>query len=52
MDGLGRKGVTRGTERKTIDQISGIYTITEEKNGYGKLKSGVGWVKLDEVKRV
>ena len=33
-------------------KISGVYTITEEKNGYGKLKSGVGWVKLSDVKRL
>lgn len=24
------------------------YTIIEEKNGYGKLKSGVGWIKLSD----
>ena len=33
-----------------VTQISGVYTITEEKNGYGKLKSGAGWVKLADVK--
>ena len=26
---------------------AGTYTITESKNGYGKLKSGEGWIKLD-----
>jgi hypothetical protein len=35
-----------------VTQISGVYTITEEKNGYGKLKSGAGWVKLDDVKKL
>lgn len=30
----------------------GIYTIVEEKNGYGKLKSGVGWIKLSDVKKL
>ena len=35
-----------------VTKISGVYTITEEKNGYGKLKSGVGWVKLADVKRL
>ena len=35
-----------------ITKISGVYTITEEKDGYGKLKSGVGWVKLADVKRL
>ena len=34
-----------------VTQISGVYTIVEEKNGYGKLKSGAGWIKLDEVKK-
>lgn len=29
----------------------GTYTIVEEKNGYGKLKSGEGWVKMSEVKK-
>lgn len=32
--------------------VKGIYTIVEEKNGYGKLKSGVGWVKLSDVKKL
>lgn len=31
---------------------SGKYMITEEKNGFGKLKSGVGWVYLKKVERV
>lgn len=30
----------------------GVYTITEEKNGYGKLKSGVGWINLSDAKKV
>lgn len=30
----------------------GVYTIVEEKNGYGKLKSGLGWIKLSDVKKV
>ena len=34
-----------------VTKISGVYTITEEKDGYGKLKSGVGWVKLADVKK-
>ena len=25
----------------------GVYTIVEEKNGFGKLKSGAGWISLD-----
>jgi hypothetical protein len=29
----------------------GTYVITEEKNGFGKLKSGAGWVYLRKVGR-
>lgn len=33
---------------KTVDTIKkGVYTIVEINGKYGKLKSGVGWVKLD-----
>ena len=37
-----------------VSQIKtkGVYTIVEEKNGYGKLKSGVGWIKLADVKKL
>ena len=30
----------------------GIYTIVEEKDGMGKLKSGAGWINLAQTKRV
>ena len=30
------------------DCPAGIFTITEEKNGYGKLKSGAGWIILSQ----
>lgn len=30
----------------------GTYTIIEEKNGYGRLKSGIGWIKMSEVTKV
>lgn len=30
----------------------GIYTIVEEKNNWGKLKSGAGWISLSYTKRV
>ena len=30
----------------------GVYEITEEKNGFGRLKSGAGWVYLKKVERV
>ena len=28
------------------------YTISEESNGWGKLKSGVGWINLKYTKKV
>ena len=30
----------------------GVYEITEEKNGFGRLKSGAGWVHLKKVERL
>ena len=30
----------------------GTYTIVEEKDGWGKLKSGIGWISLNYTKRV
>ena len=30
----------------------GVYTIVEEKNGWGKLKSGAGWINLKYTKKV
>ena len=30
----------------------GVYTITEEKNGWGKLKSGIGWIKLSYTTKI
>lgn len=29
-----------------------VYTITEEKNGFGKLKSGAGWILLEYTKKI
>ena len=31
---------------------NGVYTITQTSNGWGKLKSGVGWINLNYTKRV
>lgn len=42
-DGYGSTGYTTG---------DGIFTIVEVCNGYGKLKSGAGWIPLDHAKRV
>ena len=30
----------------------GVYTIIDKKNGWGKLKSGVGWINLKYTKRL
>jgi uncharacterized protein YgiM (DUF1202 family) len=30
----------------------GVYTIVEESSGWGKLKSGAGWISLSYAKRV
>ena len=36
----------------TTVKKGGIYTITEEKNGWGRLKSGAGWIFLKYTERV
>jgi len=43
-----------GTQYKINTQIkrNQIYTIVGEKDKWGKLKSGAGWIHLDYVKRV
>lgn len=47
-----RKGP--GTNYATNGSITnkGTYTITEEKNGWGKLKSGSGWISLKYTEKV
>ena len=42
------------TSYKVKGQIKdhGVYTIVAEKNGWGKLKSGAGWIYLDYTKKV
>lgn len=42
---------------KNVDIVSsinevGVYTIVEERSGWGKLKSGLGWICLDNVTRL
>ena len=43
-----------GTKYKVKMQIhkSEVYTIVEEKNGWGKLKSGAGWISLKYTERI
>ena len=47
-----RKGA--GTSYPVVGCIwdKGIYTIVAEYNGWGKLKSGAGWISLAYTKRV
>lgn len=33
-------------------KVGDVYTIVEEKNGWGRLKSGAGWICLDYTKKV
>lgn len=52
-----RKGAGTNTAKVCSITDKGVYTIVEEKNGtgatkWGKLKSGVGWISLDFVKKL
>lgn len=42
-----------GTSYKITTSVkkNQVYTIVEEKNGWGKLKSGAGWIKLSYTKK-
>lgn len=42
-----------GTRYKVTTSIkkNEVYTIVEEKNGWGKLKSGAGWISLKYTKK-
>lgn len=43
-----------GTGYKIVGQVKrhGIFTIVEKKNGWGKLKSGAGWISLSYTKKI
>ena len=43
-----------GTQYKinTVVHKNDLYTIVDEKNGWGKLKSGAGWISLSYTKKV
>ena len=47
-----RSGPTVSHSIKTQIRKNQIYTIVAEQNGWGKLKSGAGWVSLEYVKKV
>lgn len=42
------------TDSKVMAQVKKgqVYTIIDESNGWGKLKSGVGWIKLSYTKKI
>lgn len=42
-----RKGVGTSYEVVTVVKKGQAFTIVEEKNGWGKLKSGVGWISIN-----
>lgn len=42
-----RKGAGMKYDVADVIRDKGIYTIVEENNGWGKLKSGAGWINLD-----
>lgn len=47
-----RKGAGTGYGKNGTVKINEIYTIIEEKDGWGKLKSGAGWISLKYTKRI
>ena len=40
------------SSKPTYYKPRGLYTIVEESNGWGKLKSGIGWINLSYTKKV
>jgi len=46
-----RKGPGTGYAIATTVKQGGVYTIVEESNGWGKLKSGAGWISLAYAKK-
>lgn len=47
-----RSGPGTGYKVNMTVKEGGVYTIVEEQNGWGKLKSGAGWISLAYAKRV
>lgn len=47
-----RAGAGTSYKINTIVRRNEIYTIVDEANGWGKLKSGAGWIHLGYVKKV
>ena len=44
-----RTGPGTNYSKARVAMSIGVYTIVEESNGWGKLKSGAGWIQLDKV---
>lgn len=47
-----RKQPSENSEIATTVKKNEIFTVVDEKNGWGKLKSGAGWINLDYIMRV
>lgn len=47
-----RKGAGTNFGVTGVIRDQGVYTIVEENNGWGKLKSGAGWISLSYTKKV
>lgn len=47
-----RKGAGTNYSIATTVKKNEVYTIVEEKNGWGKLKSGAGWISLSYASRI
>ena len=47
-----RKGAGTGYDTNGSVKKGQVFTIVEEKDGWGKLKSGAGWIKLEYTKKL
>ena len=47
-----RAGAGTGYRINTQIRKNQVYTIVEEKSGWGKLKSGAGWISLNYIRRI
>ena len=47
-----RSGPSAGYKVTTVIRDKGIYTIVDQKDGFGKLKSGAGWISLAYTKKI
>lgn len=47
-----RKGPGTNYGVATVIRDKGVYTIVETNNGWGKLKSGAGWISLNYTKKI